>query len=98
MVTIHDACPVFSTNIFKFADNLDKLRIKYNISLVPSFNERQDLPRFPKFIDKIRSYKGLEIALHGLYHEKNRKRQLDDFHSRSKAVAEEEEEEICAGL
>jgi predicted deacetylase len=97
MVTIHDACPVFSTNIFKFADNLDKLRIKYNISLVPSFNERQDLPRFPKFIGKIKSYKGFEIALHGLYHE-NRKHQLDDFDSRSKAVAEEEEEEICAGL
>jgi predicted deacetylase len=35
------------------------------------------------------------IALHGLYHE-NRKHQLDDFHSRSKAVAEEEE--IWAGL
>src|SRR5919198_5472467 len=34
------------------------------------------------------------IALHGLYHE-NRKHQLNDFHSRSKAVAEEE---IWAGL
>jgi predicted deacetylase len=46
-------------------------------------------------MDNIKSYKGVEIALHGLYHEKNRKRQLDDFHTRSKAAAEEE---IRAGL
>jgi predicted deacetylase len=70
VVTIHDACPAFSAKIFKFADELERLGINYNIALVPFFNEKQDLPRFPEFVDKIKSYKGTEIALHGLYHEK----------------------------
>jgi predicted deacetylase len=70
VVTVHDACPFFSRKIFKFADELEKLGIMYNIALVPFFNEKQDLPSFPEFVDKIKSYKGCEIALHGLYHEK----------------------------
>jgi predicted deacetylase len=70
VVIIHDACPFFSTKIFKFNDELERFGVKYNIALVAFFNEKQDLPRFPEFVDKIRSYKGCEIALHGLYHEK----------------------------
>ena len=70
VVTIHDACPFFSKKIFKFADELERLGIKYNIALVPFFYEKQDLPRFPEFVDKIKSYKECEIALHGLYHER----------------------------
>jgi hypothetical protein len=34
IVTIHDACPFFSSRIFNFADELEKLDIKYNIALV----------------------------------------------------------------
>src|SRR6476646_7532890 len=94
IVTIHDACPFLTSRIFKFADELEKLGIKYNIALVPFFNEKQDLPRFPEFVDKIKSYKGTEIALHGLYHEKKNGR-FDDFHSITKGAAEEE---IRAGL
>jgi predicted deacetylase len=56
---------------------------------VPFFNERYDLPRFPEFVDKIKSYKGSEIALPGLYHEKKNGR-FDDFHTKTKANAEEE--------
>jgi hypothetical protein len=33
VVTIHDACPLFSKKIFNFADELEKLDIKYNIAL-----------------------------------------------------------------
>ena len=66
VVTIHDACPAFSTKIFESADELDKLNIKYNIALVPFFNEKQDLPRFPEFVDKIKSYRNCDIVLHGL--------------------------------
>jgi predicted deacetylase len=95
VVTIHDACPFFSKKIFKFADELEKLGTKYNIALVPFFNEREDLPRFPEFVDKIKSYqKRCEIALHGLYHE-DRNGRFDDFHTVTKATAEEE---IRAGL
>jgi predicted deacetylase len=94
IVTIHDACPFFSTRIFQFADDLEELDIKYNIALVPFFKEKQDLPRFPEFVDKIKSYKRCDIALHGLYHERRNGR-FDDFHTITKAAAEEE---ICTGL
>jgi predicted deacetylase len=94
VVTVHDACPFFSRKIFKFADELERLGIVYNIALVPFFNEKQDLPSFPEFVDKIKSYKGCEIALHGLYHEKKNGR-FDDFHTTTKPIAEEE---IRAGL
>ena len=60
IVTIHDACPFFSTRIFKFTDELKELKIKYNIALVPFFNEKQDLPRFPEFVDKINLTKDVE--------------------------------------
>jgi predicted deacetylase len=93
VVTIHDACPTFSAKTFKFTEELERLGIRYNIGVVPFFNEKQDLPRFPGFVDKIKSCKA-EVVLHGLYHE-NRRRRLDDFHTRTKAAAEEE---IRAGL
>ena len=93
IVTIHDACPAFSKKIFTFTDELETLGIDYNMGLVPFFKEKQDLPRFPNFIKQIKNCKG-EIALHGLYHEK-RNSQLDDFHTRSSAIAEVE---IRAGL
>jgi uncharacterized protein len=93
VITIHDACPAFSKQIFRFTNELEKLHVKYNTALVPFFNEKQDLPRFPRFVDRIKSTKG-EIVLHGLYHE-NRRGFCDDFHTRTKAAAEEE---IRAGL
>ena len=48
IVTIHDACPAFSTKIFKVADLLEDFDIKYNIALIPFFHEKQDykIPRF----------------------------------------------------
>jgi predicted deacetylase len=94
VVTIHDACPAFSSKKFKFTEQLEALDIKYNIALIPFFNEKQDLPSFPAFVDKIKSCKRCEIALHGLYHE-DKNGQFDDFHKTTKAAAEEE---IRAGL
>src|SRR6187200_3578369 len=94
IVTIHDVCPFFSSRIFKFADELEKLHIHYNIALVPFFNEKEDLPRFPEFVDKIKSYKNCEIVLHGLYHEM-KNGQFDNFHTTKEADAEEQ---IRAGL
>ena len=86
--------PCFFLEILKFTEELEALNIKYNVALIPFFNEKQDLPSFPEFVDKIKSCKRCEIALHGLYHE-NRNGQFDDFHTVTKAAAEEE---IRAGL
>jgi predicted deacetylase len=94
VVTIHDACPAFSSKISMFTEELEGLDIEYNIALIPFFNEKQDLPSFPEFVDKIKSCKECEIALHGLYHE-NKNGQFDDFHTVTKAAAEQE---IRAGL
>jgi uncharacterized protein len=87
VVTLHDACPSFSSRTFKIIEELEKLEIRYNIGLVPFFNEKQDLPRFLRFVDKIKSCKG-EIVLHGLYHE-DRRHQIDNFGTRTKAAAEQ---------
>jgi predicted deacetylase len=94
VVTIHDACPAFAAKIFKISDELERLKIKYNTALVPFFNERENLTRFPDFVDKIKSYRSREIVLHGLYHE-NRNGRFDDFFYKTEVVAEEE---ILAGL
>ena len=94
VVTIHDACPSFSVKIFESADELERLNIKYNIAVVPFFNEKEDLPRFPEFANKIKSYKNCQIVLHGLYHEM-KNGQFDNFHQTKEADAEEQ---IRAGL
>jgi predicted deacetylase len=88
IVTIHDACPTFSKKIFELADELEKLSIKFNIALIPFFNETEDLPRFPEFVDRIKSYKNnCQIVLHGLYHELHNG-QFDNFHETTEADAE----------
>lgn len=61
-----DACPAFTAKIFKFSNELERLNIKYNIALVPFFNEKEHLSIYPDFVDQIKSYKGCEIVLHGL--------------------------------
>jgi predicted deacetylase len=94
VVTIHDACPSFYVKIFESADELERLNIKYNIAVVPFFNKKEDLPRFPEFVKKIKSYKNCQIVLHGLYHEM-RNGQFDNFHQTKEADAEEQ---IRAGL
>ena len=94
VVTVHDACPAFSKKIFESGDELEILNIKFNIALIPFFNEKQDLHRFPEFVDKIKSYNNCQIVLHGLYHElKNG--QFDNFHETTEADAEEQ---IRAGI
>ena len=94
VVTLHDAAPSFSKRIFEFTDAFESLGINFNVAVVPFFHHEEDLPRFPEFVDKIKSYKRCELVLHGLYHE-DRNGQMDDFHTKSKAVTEEE---IRAGL
>jgi hypothetical protein len=40
VVTIHDACPAFSSRIFRFTEELEALDIKYNIALIPFFQRK----------------------------------------------------------
>jgi predicted deacetylase len=94
VITIHDAAPVFEEKICEFADELDKLNIKFNIAIIPFYKEEQNLTNYPEFVEKIKSYRALEIALHGLYHN-DKKGNLDDFHARSK---QQSEVEIKSGL
>lgn len=42
LVTIHDACPAFSSKIFELIEEVERLDTSYNIALVPFFNEKQD--------------------------------------------------------
>lgn len=56
--------PHFFSKIFSFTKELETLGIKYNIALIPFFNESKTLPSFPAFVDKIKSCKRCEIALH----------------------------------
>jgi predicted deacetylase len=94
VITIHDAAPVFEEKICEFADELDKLNIKFNIAIIPFYKEEQNLTNYPEFVEEIKSYRALEIALHGLYHN-DKKGNLDDFHARSK---QQSEVEIKSGL
>jgi len=94
VVTLHDAAPSFSKRIFEFTDAFENLGINFNVAAVPFFHHQEDLPRFPEFVDKLKSYKRCEMVLHGLYHE-DRNGQMDDFDTKSMGTTEEE---IRAGL
>jgi len=94
VVTLHDAAPSFSKRIFEFTDAFENLGINFNVAAVPFFHHKEDLSRFPEFVDKLKSYKRCEMVLHGLYHE-DRNGQMDDFGTNSMGTTEEE---IRAGL
>lgn len=89
VVTLHDAAPCFSKRIFEFTDALESLGINFNVGVVPFYHHKEDLPRFPEFVDRLKSYRRCEIALHGLYHEDG-KGQFDDFSHKTQATIEEE--------
>lgn len=89
VVTLRDGAPRFSKRVFEYMDTFDNLKIKFNVGLVPFLRHTEDLPRYPEFVDKLKSYNRCEVALHGLYHE-DRNGHMDDFHTITKARAEEE--------
>src|SRR5438093_698201 len=88
VVTLHDAAPAFSKRIFEYTDAFENLEIDFNVGLIPFYHHTEDLPRFPEFVDKIKSYKRCEIVLHGLYHE-DRNGKMEDFYIKSKSNKEE---------
>ena len=96
IITIHDVNPLYSEKILKTSYELNKLKIKYNLSIVPYYRKKYNLKDYVAFCDKISSLLqsgNVELTLHGLYHQTDGK--FDDFDTESK---EEEKEEIQKGL
>jgi predicted deacetylase len=96
LITIHDVNPSHSEKILKTSDELNSLKIKYNLSIVPYYGKKYNLKDYGTFCEQISSLiqSGIvELTLHGLYHQANGN--LDDFDTKSK---EEEKKEIQKGL
>jgi predicted deacetylase len=80
-------------------DELNNLKIKYNLSIVPYYNKKYNLKDDIDFCNQISSSlqstnNNIEFALHGLYHQVDGK--MDDFDIHTKE--EEEKNEIQQGL
>jgi predicted deacetylase len=96
VITIHDVNPSHSEGILKTCYELNKLKIKYNLSIVPYYCKRYNLKDYPDFCDRIYSLLqagNVELSLHGLYHQVDGK--IEDFDVGTK---EEEKQEIQEGL
>jgi predicted deacetylase len=96
IITIHDVNPSHSEEILKTSSELNKLKIKYNLSVVPYYRKKYNLKDHGAFCDQISSLLqsgNVELTLHGLYHQTDGK--FDDFDTGTK---EEEKEEIQKGL
>ena len=96
LITIHDVDPFHSEQVLRTCYELDKLKIMYNLSIVPYYNKKhrlEDNMDFFKQIYSLLKYGNIELTLHGLYHEVDGK--IEDFDTESK---EEEKKEIQEGL
>jgi predicted deacetylase len=72
IVTVHDVSPRYKTKIRRILARLDKLQISYNIAIIPLYYEKMknDIRYDKAFVDFLTSNER-EVALHGLYHERN---------------------------
>jgi len=96
IVTVHDINPSHSEKILKTLEDLNKLKIKYNLSIVPYYSKKYHLKDYSEFCDQITSLMrsgNIELTLHGLYHQVDGK--IEDFDTESK---EDEKQEIEQGL
>ena len=96
IITIHDVNPSHSEKILKTCYELNKLKIKYNLSIVPYYRKRYNLNDYAAFCGQISSLLqsgNIELTLHGFYHQTDG--QFEDFDTGSK---EEEKLEIQKGL
>jgi predicted deacetylase len=96
IITIHDVNPSCSQKLQTITDELDNLKVKYNLSIVPFYNKKYNVKDDTAFCNQISSLSKLdtvELTLHGLYHQLDGK--IEDFDSQSK---EQEKKEIQQGL
>ncbi len=98
IITVHDVNPSRSEKILQTLDELNRLKIKYNLSIVPYYSKKYNVNDDPDFCNEISSLLhstngNVELTLHGLYHQVDS--QFDDFDTHTK---EEEKNEIQQGL
>lgn len=96
IITVHDVNPLHSEEILTVTEQLNKLNIKYNLSIVPYYNKKYRLEDYMDFCEQISSllkYGHVELTLHWLYHQLDGK--IEDFDTESK---EQEKQEIQQGL
>jgi predicted deacetylase len=98
IITIHDVNPSCSKKLQTITDELNKLNIKYNLSIVPFYEKKYNVKDDTAFCDQVLSLLQskdtlVELTLHGLYHQLDGK--IEDFDSQSK---EQEKNEIQQGL
>jgi len=96
IITIHDVNPTCSKKLQTITNELDNLKVKYNLSVVPFYNKKYNVKddiAFCKQISSLCESDTVELTLHGLYHQLDGK--IEDFDSQSK---EQEKKEIQQGL
>ena len=99
LITIHDVNPSCSQKLQIITNELARLKVKYNLSIVPFYNKKYNVKDDIHFCNQISSLiqsqdtPVVELTLHGLYHQLNGK--IEDFDSQSK---EQEKNEIQQGL
>jgi predicted deacetylase len=98
IITIHDVNPSHSERILKTVGELNNLKVKYNLSIVPFYSRKYNIKDDIDFCNQISSLlqstnNNVELSLHGLYHQVDG--HMDDFDTDTK---EEEKNEIQQGL
>jgi predicted deacetylase len=96
ILTIHDVNPSCSEKLQSITDQLNKLMIKYNLSIVPNYCKKYNLKDNIDFCNQISTLlqsDNVELTLHGLHHQIDEK--IEDYDSESK---EEERKDIQKGL
>jgi predicted deacetylase len=96
IITLHDINPSCAEKLQLIADELNQLKVKYNLSIVPYYDKKYNIKDNLEFCTQISSLlqsDNVELTLHGLYHQIKGK--IEDFDSQSK---EQEKNEIQQGL
>ena len=98
IITIHDVNPSCSQKLQTITNELNNLKVKYNLSIVPFYDKKYNVKDDVDFCNQISSLCQskdtlVELTLHGLYHQLEWK--IEDFDSQSK---EQEKKEIQQGL
>jgi predicted deacetylase len=55
LITIHDVNPSCSQKLQIITDELDRLKVKYNLSIVPFYNEKYNVKDYIDFCNQISS-------------------------------------------